>query len=53
MVCDTIVEELGQYKLWYTNNTINHVFEMISVNVISTTNRQGNHHEALEIIYCE
>ena len=29
------------------------MFEMVSVNVTLTTNRQGEHHEASEIVYRE
>jgi hypothetical protein len=36
---------------WCICNTKNHVFEVVIVNVILTTNRQDDHHEALEIVH--
>jgi hypothetical protein len=47
---NTRAQELQQYELWCIRNTKNHVFEVVSVKVILTTNRQGDHHEALEIV---
>jgi hypothetical protein len=52
MVHNTREQELQQYALWCIRNTMN-VFEVISVNVILMTNRQGDNHETLEITYHE
>jgi hypothetical protein len=50
-MCNTRALELKQYELWCIRNTKNHVFEVISANIILMTNHQGDHHEALEIVH--
>jgi len=53
VVHNTRAQELQQYELWCSRNTNNHVFEVISVNVILTTNHQGDQHEAFEFMHHE
>jgi hypothetical protein len=51
VVRNTRAQEL-QHALRCIHNATN-VFEVISVNVILTTNYQGDNHEALEIVHHE
>jgi len=50
---NTAALELQQYKLWYTHNILNDVFEVIRVKVIFNDQSQGEHHESSTIVYDE
>ena len=50
---NTTAQKPQQNELWCVHDTLIHVFEVISVNIILTTNHRGDCQKALEIMYHE